>query len=126
MEEAGVDLVHGHSSHHFQGIEVYRGKLILYGCGDLLNDYEGIAGHETFRPDLVLMYLVRIDPGTGMLVSLKVVPLQIRNFRLRKASAADVKWVQMALSREGEGFGTRVAPDSGGWLRLQWGGSDGE
>ncbi|WP_079481952.1 CapA family protein [Paraburkholderia hospita] len=29
----GVDLVHGHSSHHVKGIELYRGKLVLYGPG---------------------------------------------------------------------------------------------
>jgi poly-gamma-glutamate synthesis protein (capsule biosynthesis protein) len=46
VEEAGVDLVHGHSSHHPKGIEVWKGKLILYGCGDFLNDYEGIEGYE--------------------------------------------------------------------------------
>ena len=34
--------MHGHSSHHPRPIEVYRGKLILYGCGDLVDDYEGI------------------------------------------------------------------------------------
>ena len=43
---AGVDLVHGHSSHHAKGAEVYRGKLILYGCGDLISDYEGISVRE--------------------------------------------------------------------------------
>jgi hypothetical protein len=36
IAEAGVDIVHGHSSHHPKGIEVFRGKLILYGCGDFL------------------------------------------------------------------------------------------
>ena len=40
--DAGVDVVHGHSSHHPRPIEVYRGKLILYGCGDTIDDYEGI------------------------------------------------------------------------------------
>lgn len=40
---AGVDVVHGHSSHHAKGAEVYRGKLILYGAGDLISDYEGIS-----------------------------------------------------------------------------------
>ena len=43
--DGGVDLVHGHSSHHPRPIEVFRGKLILYGCGDCINDYEGITGH---------------------------------------------------------------------------------
>ncbi len=46
IDDADVDIVHGHSSHHVKGIEVYKGKLILYGCGDFLNDYEGISGHE--------------------------------------------------------------------------------
>lgn len=122
VDEARVDLVHGHSSHHFQGIEVYRGKLILHGCGDLLNDYEGIAGQEIFRPDLVLIYLARIVPGTGTVASLRVVPHQIRNFRLRKACGSDMKWVRRVLSREGRSLGTRVIPDSGGGLCLQWGG----
>lgn len=41
IDEAGIDLLHGHSSHHPMGIELYHGKAILYGCGDFLNDYEG-------------------------------------------------------------------------------------
>jgi poly-gamma-glutamate synthesis protein (capsule biosynthesis protein) len=31
IDEARVDIIHGHSSHHVKGIEVYRNKLILYG-----------------------------------------------------------------------------------------------
>src|SRR5262249_26154341 len=50
IDRAGVHVVHGHSSHHVKGLEVYRGHLILYGCGDFLNDYEGIAGEERYRP----------------------------------------------------------------------------
>jgi len=57
LVDAGVDVVHGHSSHHPRPIEVYRGRLILYGCGDLINDYEGIGGREAFRTELALLYL---------------------------------------------------------------------
>jgi hypothetical protein len=39
---AGADVVHGHSSHHAKGAELYRGRLIMYGAGDLVSDYEGI------------------------------------------------------------------------------------
>jgi poly-gamma-glutamate capsule biosynthesis protein CapA/YwtB (metallophosphatase superfamily) len=35
----GVDLIHGHSSHHPRPVEVFGGKLVLYGCGDCINDY---------------------------------------------------------------------------------------
>jgi poly-gamma-glutamate synthesis protein (capsule biosynthesis protein) len=34
---------------------VFGGKLVLYGCGDCINDYEGITGHERYRGDLRLL-----------------------------------------------------------------------
>ena len=52
IDEAGVDVIHGHSSHHPKGIEVYKDKPIIYGCGDFIDDYEGISGYENFRDDL--------------------------------------------------------------------------
>jgi poly-gamma-glutamate synthesis protein (capsule biosynthesis protein) len=55
LVDGGVDVVHGHSSHHPRPIEVYRDKLILYGCGDLIDDYEGISGYEHYRDDLRLL-----------------------------------------------------------------------
>lgn len=58
--DGGFALVHGHSSHHPRGIELYRGHMVLYGCGDFINDYEGIGGYEDFRSDLTLMYLPRV------------------------------------------------------------------
>ena len=61
VERAPVSIVHGHSSHHPKAIEVYRNRLILYGCGDFLNDYEGIRGYEQFRDDLSLMYVADIS-----------------------------------------------------------------
>ena len=64
IDAAEVDLLHGHSSHHPRGIEVYKNKLILYGCGDFLNDYEGIGSHEEYRGDLTLMYLPELDTDT--------------------------------------------------------------
>ncbi len=120
IEEAGVDVVFGHSSHHPKGIEVYRQRLILYGGGDFLNDYEGISGYEEFRSDLVLMYFVRIEPRTGKLIGLEMTPLQVRNFRLQRASGADVEWLRDVLNREGKRFGTRVEMGEDNDLILLW------
>lgn len=120
IEEAGVDLIHGHSSHHVRGMEVYRGKLILYGCGDFLNDYEGISGYEIYRDDLTLMYFARVDPSTGKLSQLRMTPMQIKHFRLNRASRADTEWLKDVLNREGEFFGTQVRLDEEGTLALQW------
>jgi poly-gamma-glutamate capsule biosynthesis protein CapA/YwtB (metallophosphatase superfamily) len=112
--------VHGHSSHHVKAIEVYRGRLVLYGCGDFLNDYEGISGYEEFRPDLRLMYLVRLDPGQGRLVEVRLVPLQTWQLRLRRALEADVLWLAALLNKLGAPFGTRVERQPDNSLTLRW------
>jgi poly-gamma-glutamate capsule biosynthesis protein CapA/YwtB (metallophosphatase superfamily) len=70
-------------------LEVYGNRLILCGCGDFINDYEGIAGYESFRDDLVLMYLPVLRTADGALARLAMVPFQIRKFRLNRASGED-------------------------------------
>src|SRR5262249_61818635 len=44
--DGGVDVIHGHSSHHPRPIEVYRGRLVLYGCGDAIHDSRGHSGYQ--------------------------------------------------------------------------------
>lgn len=119
VDDAGVDLVYGHSSHHPKAIEVYRNRPVLYGCGDLLNDYEGIRGHEEFRGDLALMYLVDMDPETGKLLQLTMLPVQARRFRLRHALAADVQWLRDRMHRECAKFGHRIESVPGDASRLR-------
>jgi poly-gamma-glutamate capsule biosynthesis protein CapA/YwtB (metallophosphatase superfamily) len=112
IDKAGVSIVHGHSSHHPRAIEIYRDRLILYGCGDFLNDYEGIRGYERYRDDLVLMYFADLDPTSGNLYALKLVPLQIKNFRLSIPSRRDIEWIRQTLDEGCQQFGTRVIFDS--------------
>ncbi|MCI0462273.1 MAG: CapA family protein [Gemmataceae bacterium] len=120
LVEEGVAVVHGHSSHHVKGIEVYRDRLILYGCGDFLNDYEGIGGYEAFRGDLALMYLARIDPREGRLVGARLVPLQARRFRLQRTAEADAQWLADLLNRLGAPLGTQVRLEGDNSLTLRW------
>ena len=119
IDRAGVSIVHGHSSHHPKAIEVYRDHLILYGCGDFLNDYEGISGYEKYRDDLVLMYFADMN-SAGMLTALEIVPLQIRKFQLVYPSENDVCWMQQTLDRESRSFNTGVEMRSDGHLALLW------
>jgi poly-gamma-glutamate synthesis protein (capsule biosynthesis protein) len=118
IDQAGVSIVHGHSSHHAKGIELYRGRLILYGCGDFLNDYEGIRGYEEYRSDLALMYFATVDAVSADVVSLEIAPLQIRNFRLVRPAQEDIQWLQQTLDRESRRFGARVALRDDGRLVL--------
>jgi poly-gamma-glutamate capsule biosynthesis protein CapA/YwtB (metallophosphatase superfamily) len=117
--DGGVHLVHGHSSHHPRPIEVYRGKLILYGCGDLVDDYEGIRGHDQYRHDLRLLYLPRLDPTTGQLVELRMAPLQARQMRLHRASHQDSQWLRAVLDKVSRHFGSRIDLEPDGLLSLR-------
>ena len=120
IDEAGIDIIHGHSSHHVRAIEVYKDKLILYGCGDFLNDYEGIGGFEEFRADLSLMYFATVDPLTGKLLALLMTPTQVRQFKIIRASNVDTLWLKDTLNREGAAFGTKVKMIEDNRLTLQW------
>jgi len=104
--EEGISIVHGHSSHHVRAIEVFKGRLILYGCGDFLTDYEGISGYERFRGDLGLMYLIDVDPRSGQLVSARLIPMHMRCFRLERAPSCDSKWMCNLVSELGKPFAT--------------------
>jgi poly-gamma-glutamate capsule biosynthesis protein CapA/YwtB (metallophosphatase superfamily) len=120
IEQAAVDIVHGHSSHHALGIEIHRGKPIFYGCGDFINDYEGIAGYEEFRGDLSVMYLPTLSTSTGNVVDLKLIPFQIRKLRLNRATREDAIWLRDTLNRESAKFGTQVTLNEDGTLMVLW------
>jgi poly-gamma-glutamate synthesis protein (capsule biosynthesis protein) len=120
IDRAGVDIVHGHSSHHVKGLEIYHDRLILYGCGDFLTDYEGIGGREEYRGDLALMYFPTVDASTGALTGLRMAPMQIRRFRLNRASRDDAAWLRDVLDRESRAFGVRVRQGEDGMLTTEW------
>jgi poly-gamma-glutamate synthesis protein (capsule biosynthesis protein) len=117
MVDAGADVVHGHSSHHPRPIEVYDGRLVLYGCGDLVNDYEGIGSHRRYRDDLRLLHRVRLAPG-GALVAAELVPFRARRLRLERAAPAEAGWLASVLDRESRRFDTRVQPTDAGPLAV--------
>jgi len=66
------------------------------------------------------MYFVELDAGSGELIAARMIPMQMRRFRLESVSAADAKWLCNLLNQLGERFGTvlRLAEDYS--LSLQW------
>lgn len=114
MDEGIVQLVHGHSSHHPRPFELHEGHLVTYGCGDLINDYEGIGGHEAYRPDLALAWLVSLDGRSGTLRKARLLPLRRQRFTLEHAGEEARAWLASRLSRANEqldGPELRVTPD---------------
>ena len=116
--DAGIDIVHGHCSHHPRPIEIYRGRPILYGCGDVIDDYEGIGGHESFRSDPRLLYLISTDPASGELVSLRMIPLRVRRMHLERASHTDTEWLRANVEHTSRRFRIRIVARSADLLEV--------
>jgi len=111
LVDGGVDVVHGHSSHHPRPVEVHHGRPILYGCGDLVNDYEGIGGFADYRSELRLLYLVTLDADTHRLTQLRMVPVRARRLRLERVTGPDAAWLHQTVARISRPFGTVVELD---------------
>jgi poly-gamma-glutamate synthesis protein (capsule biosynthesis protein) len=111
LVDGGVDLVHGHSSHHPRRIEVYRDRLVLHGCGDFIDDYEGISGYEEYRDDLRIAYFVTVAADTGRLAGLRMVPLRARRMRLEPAPDEDRAWLRTVLDRISDGVHITLEAD---------------
>ena len=57
--DLGADIYWGHSNHMPQGIEIYDDKkLIMYDCGDFIDDY---AVDSDYRNDLSFIFLLHLD-----------------------------------------------------------------
>lgn len=127
IDECDVDIVHGHSSHHVQGVERPRpGKLIIYGCGDFVDDY---AVTERFRNDLGAVWRVNVreeeeaeqSGGKGLRLrpsSLEIFPTRIQHFQahLLDRSDPDHDWVReriTSLTRDLMGSTEIVRPELG-------------
>lgn len=93
VDECGVDMIYGHSSHHARGMEVYKDKLILYGTGDIINDYEGFEnrGEEKYNR-LGGIYIVDLDARSGQLQELRVVPMFMNRLRLDRFTPVSRIW----------------------------------
>lgn len=115
IDDCGIDIIHGHSSHHVQGVEVYRGKLIIYGCGDFIDDY---AVNPKFRNDLSAAWNVTVAESTvGKLEvkKLEVFPNRIFKFQagLLSKDHRDHEFVCDKLRELCGNFGTTVNRELG-------------
>ena len=123
IDEAGVDVIHGHSSHHVQGVEKYKGKLIIYGCGDFVDDYALTPG---FRNDLSAVWRVKLreeecnSDGTGRgpqlkLDRLEIFPTRIKHFQAQRLdpSDADHQWVCEKIATLSTEYGVEANSDLG-------------
>jgi poly-gamma-glutamate capsule biosynthesis protein CapA/YwtB (metallophosphatase superfamily) len=119
VELGAVDLVHGHSSHHARAPEVWRGKLIIYGCGDLINDYEGIGREGPCDPAAVCLWFARLARD-GQLLGLEVVPLRLRRLQLVRADADARQGLRALLLHDSAQSGIELLDQPDGSWRVGW------
>lgn len=104
MIEQGADIIHGHSAHNFQGIEVYHHKLILYDTGDFVDDY---------MVDPVLKndhsFFFRVDADEKGLTKLELFPVLISRYQVNLAIGKEYKWCIQRMQYLSEKFGTKVS-----------------
>lgn len=108
IDGARVDLVFGHSSHHIKGIELHRGRPIVYGAGDLLDDYEGIGGYEAYRAELGVVYFATFAVGSGELIRFRMTPKRTCQLQIRRAGGADRQWLYRTLRAQSCRFDTGI------------------
>ncbi|MEF8977088.1 MAG: CapA family protein [Halapricum sp.] len=103
LVDLGVDVVHGHSAHVLQGVEVYRGRPILYDAGDFVDDY--VQKEELQNKRSALFELVVTD---GQLAGLGIVPIEIENATATLADGEAAAWVRQTMRERSERFGTTL------------------
>jgi poly-gamma-glutamate synthesis protein (capsule biosynthesis protein) len=112
--DAGVDIVYGHSCHVFQGIEIYKGRPILYSTGNFVDDY---AVDDVERNDESFIFAVEITDG--MLKNLRLYPTVIEEFQARLAKRDQSLAIAEKMKNLSQEFGTSFIWDkTKGYLSL--------
>lgn len=79
--ELGADVYYGHSAHICQGVEIYRGKPILYATGDFIDDY---AIHPLMRNDRSCLFRLAFDGNELRKIELVPVSLSVARVALAR------------------------------------------
>jgi poly-gamma-glutamate capsule biosynthesis protein CapA/YwtB (metallophosphatase superfamily) len=99
--DLGADLYWGHSNHTPQGIEIYKGKAILYSTGDFIDDY---AVDSDERNDLSFLFI--LDLERGRIARIVLHPVCIEDFYVRLAKDQEVAFLQRPMQTKCKAFGT--------------------
>lgn len=107
LVDNGVDLIHGHSAHIFQGVEKYKGKLIIYDSGDFVDDY---YVDPVLRNDRSFLFVIEI--GKAGTKNLRMIPTLIKNFQVNKATGEDSSQALDRMQRLSLELGTTLTKEN--------------
>ena len=106
LVDRGVDVIHGHSAHLFQGIEQYGDGLICYDMGDFVDDYAVDSVRRNDRSFLFQLLLRDGEPET-----LRLTPTEIADCTVCEAGTDQAKWARKRMRRLSEPYGTDFERD---------------
>ncbi|QCS41265.1 CapA family protein [Natrinema versiforme] len=110
LVEAGVDVVHGHSAHVFQGIEIHEGSPIIYDAGDFVDDYRV---DEELHNDRSFLFVLAVTPD-GRPTELRLHPTEIEDCAVREAGPEAAAWSRERMRALSAPFGTEFDRDGDG------------
>jgi poly-gamma-glutamate capsule biosynthesis protein CapA/YwtB (metallophosphatase superfamily) len=99
--DRGADVYYGHSAHVFQGVEVYRGKPILYDTGDFIDDY---AVDPDLRNDRSFLFCISMEDGD--LRRLELFPVVLPYARVELAGGEEREAIFALMQDLSAGMGT--------------------
>ncbi|AFK19369.1 poly-gamma-glutamate biosynthesis/capsule biosynthesis protein [Haloferax mediterranei ATCC 33500] len=110
LVDQGVDILHGHSAHVFQGVEVYDGSAILYDTGDFVDDY---VVDGDLRNDRSFLFVFDVA-SDGRLLELRLLPTEIDDFAVHRAPPAVASWARETMRTRSESFDTEFETEGDG------------
>ncbi len=99
--DAGADLVIGHHPHVIQGIELYKGKLIVYSLGDFVFDHFSRKTGEAF--------ILQCNISQEKTLSATMIPVYLASYGQPQAvKGADAQSILDRLAQISQRFGTNI------------------
>ncbi|MDZ5810481.1 CapA family protein [Halorubrum sp. AD140] len=111
LVDQGVDVVHGHSAHVLQGVEVYRERPIIYDAGDFVDDYVSYVDREGVHNKRSALFELVVRDGD--LDEVRVEPTAIADEAATLADSEVAAWVRDTVAERSAAFGTEVDRSDG-------------
>ena len=99
--DMGADLYWGHSNHTPQGIQLYKGKTVIYSAGDFIDDY---MVDKDERNDLSFLFM--LDVEKNRIVRISLYPVRIEDFGVRRANEREWQFLTRTMQAKCKAFGT--------------------
>ena len=111
LVDRGVDVVHGHSAHVLQGVEVYDGSPLIYDAGDFVDDYVDYIDRQGVHNKRSALFELTVRDGD--LHEIEVVPVHIVDEAATLAEGEVATWVRDTIAERSQPYGTPVEREDG-------------